>query len=190
MISAGDFVSPTVATFGTTTNVTSPAFYTEAGANFRNSTSGRSLAISGGNLSVASLFVNNGGNAPLDVVFPSLMDRFGFIGNPNSGQAPIQVSSVTFYSDTAMTSVTETYTTPFQFLNQGTFFGLQQSAGSFAAVRVVFKTVPDTVGNSPSLDDFRFEGAAAMPEPASLGLIGLGAGCLVMGWRRRARHTY
>ncbi|MBS1825955.1 MAG: PEP-CTERM sorting domain-containing protein [Acidobacteria bacterium] len=188
LITASDFTSPTVATFTSNSFSTNPSFYTEAGASFRNSTSGAFFATLGGYLSVSTLFTNNGGTAPLDVVFPSLMDRFGFIGNPNPNRAPIQITSVTLYSDTAMTSVTETYTTPFQFLTQGVFFGLQQEAGSFAAARIVFTTVPNTSGNSPTLDDFRFE-ADSVPEPASLSLLGFGAGCLVLAWRRRAGVT-
>lgn len=186
LIPAANFVSPTTATFsGPGATFTNPAAYTEAGASFRNSVSGGILAAGAGILPVSNLFIS--GVASLDVIFPSSMDRFGFIGNPRANEAQIQASSVTFYSDAAMTSVTETYNTAFPF-TPGLFFGLQQNAGSFAAVRIVFNVVAGgTQGISPSLDDFRFEALNdGVPEPSSFGLIGLGAGGLVLAWRRRA----
>ena len=75
----------------------------------------------------------------------------------------------------------------FSVLAADTFFGLEQSAGSFAAVRMVLTPRPDS-GFSPTIDDFRFE-ATAVPEPSSFGLLGLGAGGLLLAWRRRASRS-
>lgn len=181
LIPAANFNSPTTMTFGTGGSFTSPAAYTESGASIRESNAGETIYVYGGILD-ATVF--NG--ALLDVVFPSMVDRFGFLANSSVFDSRnFTIASVTFFSDAAMTSVTETYSTAFSVTSADTFFGLQQGAGSFAAVRI--QLTPESGGGSFSstLDDFRFE-AGAVPEPASLGLLGLGAGSLVIAWRRRA----
>ncbi|MBL8212818.1 MAG: PEP-CTERM sorting domain-containing protein [Bryobacterales bacterium] len=182
LIPAANFGAPTVVTFSSSGNFTSPAAYTEAGASFRETASGETIYTYSGILDPDLI---GGGSASLDVIFPSLMDRFGFIANPSVFTSRnFNIASVTFYSDTAMTSVTESYTTVFSVTSSDTFFGLEQGAGSFAAVRLLL-TPQGSSGFSPTIDDFRFE-ATGVPEPASFGLLGLGAGCLVLAWRRRA----
>lgn len=182
LIPAANFTAPAILTFGTSGNFTSPAAYTEAGASIRETASGETLYTYSG---ILDPDVIGGGSASLDVIFPSLMDRFGFIANSSVfSSRDFDIASVTFYSDTAMTSVTESYTTVFSVTSSDTFFGLQQSAGSFAAVRVVLTPQSGGGGFSPTIDDFRFE-ATGVPEPASIGLLGLGAGCLALAWRRR-----
>lgn len=167
-------------TFSSSGSFASPAAYTEAGASIRESNSGVSIYVYSGILDAGII-----GGASLDVIFPSAVDRFGFLANPSVfSSRNFHVTSVTFFSDAAMTSVTETYNTTFNVTSADTFFGLQQGAGSFAAVRIVLGA-DGSGGFSPTIDDFRFE-AGAVPEPASLALLGLGAGSLVIAWRRRA----
>ncbi|MFN7935929.1 MAG: PEP-CTERM sorting domain-containing protein [Bryobacteraceae bacterium] len=181
LIPAANFSAPTTMTFSGSTSATSPAAYTEAGASIRESNIGHTIYVYSGILD-ADIF----SSASLDVRFPSLMDRFGFLANSSAFTSHnFTISSVTFYSDTAMTSVTETYNTAFNVTSSDTFFGLQQGAGSFAAVRIAMTAATGGGTFSPTIDDFRFE-AGAVPEPASLALLGLGAGSLVIAWRRRA----
>ncbi|MBS1831046.1 MAG: PEP-CTERM sorting domain-containing protein [Acidobacteria bacterium] len=181
LIPAANFTSPTTMTFNSSGNFTSPTAYTEDGASIAEATTGVSIFVYSGILDPG---VFGSGNA-INVIFPSAMDRFGFLANSSVfSSRNFTISSVTFFSDTAMTSVTETYNTAFNVTGPDTFFGLQQGAGSFAAVRIAMSENA-TSGFSPTIDDFRFE-ADAVPEPASLALLGLGAGSLVIAWRRRA----
>lgn len=185
LIPSTNFNAPTIVTFGTSGSFTSPSAYTESGASFRATTGGRTIYIYSGILDPAVITYNP---ASIDVIFPSSVDRFGFLANSSAFESrEFDVTSVTFYSDTAMTTVTESYNTVFSVLAADTFFGLEQSAGSFAAVRMVLTPRPDS-GFSPTIDDFRFE-ATAVPEPSSFGLLGLGAGGLLLAWRRRASRS-
>ncbi len=185
LIPAVNFGSPTVVTFGTNGSFANPSAYTEAGASFRETGAFTIYTYSG----ILDPDVIGDGSASIDVIFPASMDRFGFLANPSVfSSRDFEVTSVTFYSDAAMTSVTESYSTVFAVTAANTFFGLQQEAGSFAAVRLLLTPLSSGGGFSPTIDDFRFE-ATGVPEPASLGLIGLGAGCLVLAWRRRASGT-
>ena len=182
LIPEANFNSPAIMTFGTAGNFTSPAGYTEDGATIRKTNSGSTIYVYSGTLD-PDLFPST---TSIDVIFPSLMDRFGFVANPSIHTSRnMQIASVTFFSNTAMTSITESYSTAFDVTAADTFFGLQQGAGSFAAVRIVLNSLSGGGSFSPTIDDFRFE-AGTVPEPASFALLGLGAGSLVIAWRRRA----
>ncbi len=181
LITAGDFSSPSLVTFGASGTFENPALYTENGASFRATLTGDTLYVYDG---VLDPYVAPSTKS-IDVIFDSQVNRFGFIASslqPNSRS--FQVDSVLFFSDMAMSNQTESYNTVAAMSN-GSFFGLEGASG-FSAVRITM-TPTSFSGFSSLIDDFRFEATAAngVPEPSSLAMVGAGAGFLAMAWRRR-----
>lgn len=68
--------------------------------------------------------------------------------------------------------------------NSPVFFGVIKDSGTFSTL--TFKT--NTSGGNMQMDSVTFGNVAAVPEPSSLTLLGLGAGAMFVGATRRRRR--
>jgi hypothetical protein len=196
-VSEAGFTAPTTIGFTTegTWDATTP--YSELGATFSTpefffyTTDHGSIGDN-----ILDLWAIAGNGSSLDVSFDGTVSRFGFHAGTNiashpplgDGMADYLVTSVEFYSDAAFTNLIDTYAAPTLMSENGqTFYGLASSA-VFQSIRINISSTGTGGGFSPYMDDFLYDsGAAAIPEPALLSLLGAGIAGIVLSRRRAAR---
>jgi PEP-CTERM motif len=147
--------------------------YSEDGATFASFSGLLASVLSGNN------FLSMAGTGVLDVTFSTPVTRAGFQVFPSI--FPLQISVEAFADLQGTQSVGQIPLGTFT-ANQLSFTGFEATA-LFSRVSIGFTPQPQTA--SFFIDDFRFERSSlAVPEPATLAMMLIGAGWLVGRMRR------
>ncbi len=182
------------ATMSTTFNPTSITAFTGSGTNLQPGDSiGNGLALQGGPNGGGSTAPNNGqsltfgastvGQTAIVVSFASQRTTTGF----NNDQFQYSLDGVTFINFNAAYNPVTSYTAPagLQTFDLSGITGLANDAN--AAFRIIFNGATSGAGNN-RIDNLTISGTTpnAVPEPASLAMVGLGlTAAMLVAHRRR-----